>query len=538
LLKLKVVMSLFRSAPAFLFAPLLFAQTGVTVEGTVVNRVTHQGVSGVSVTLDRGTAGLAYRAVTDSSGAFRILNVDPGDYLPTFEKRGLSVVDSSSKPLQIGAAAGPIHLRAEMLPWTRIGGHVLDAEDHPIPRVRVALVPLRAGRGSIGTFATTDDAGAFTLATEPGMYRLLADPYQSDGLRRGGLGVTVAPTSAPSAAASATAAPRAWAPTYYPATADPQAAQPISISAGADLSGFDVHLQAVPLFHIRGVVVDTRGVPAAGLALKLVPPPANWWEPEETEVNSTAGGAFDFAHVRPGDWHVIAEVERGDASLMGFAPARVQAADVSGVKVHLTEPFTVQGRVEGAKAGNNNDLCETTSVSLISTEVAQDTSGEAQENGLLRIPEVYPGRYKVQVCGIPQGHYLASVLVGERDVLGQEFTLAPGAVPLRVVFKSDGGTVRGTVAEGEGMAVALVPADEALLDPLFVATTTAGEGGRFELGNLRPGEYHAFAFDRIGDPDALSDPIFVRSLAGQSTTVRVEHGRAASVDLKVVRWPE
>src|SRR5271157_2961820 len=88
-------MPLLRLAP-LLCAPLLFAQSGVTVEGTVLNRVTHQGISGVSVTLDRGTAGLAYRAVTDSSGAFRIAGVDPGDYLPVYEKRGLSVADASS----------------------------------------------------------------------------------------------------------------------------------------------------------------------------------------------------------------------------------------------------------------------------------------------------------------------------------------------------------------------------------------------------------------------------------------------------------
>ena len=254
-----------------LFAPLLFSQTGVTVEGTVLNRVTHQGISGVSVTLDRGTAGLAYRAVTDSSGAFRILDVDPGDYLPVYEKRGLSVADASSSLMHIAADAVPIRLRAEMVPWTRIAGRVLDSHLQPVPRVRVTLVPLRAARGTVGSVATTDDSGAFTLATEAGMYRLLADPYQSDGLRRGGLSAPAPPSSE--------SAPRAWAPTYYPAAAGPQAAQPIAVSTGADLSGFDVHLQSVALFHVRGVVLDTRGVPVRGLAVKLVPPPANWWEP-------------------------------------------------------------------------------------------------------------------------------------------------------------------------------------------------------------------------------------------------------------------
>ena len=522
-------MSILRFAP-LLFAPLLFAQSGVTVEGTVLNRVTRQGISGVSVTLDRGTAGLAYRAVTDTSGAFRIPDVDPGDYLPVFEKRGLSVSDGSSTLLHVAADAVPIRLRAEMTPWTHVAGRVLDADDHPIPRVRVILVPLRAARGTVGTVATTNDAGAFTLATEAGIYRLLGDPYQSDGLRRGELSAPAAPSSE--------SAPRAWAPTYYPAATDPQAAQPITVSNGADLSGFDIHLQTAALFHLRGAVLDTRGTPVRGIGLKLVPPPANWWEPEEAEAVSGEGGVFDFPRVRPGEWYVTAEVERGEASLMGFASAFVKDADAARVSLRLTEPFTVTGRVEGAKAHSGEGACEFTSVSLISTETAHDASGEAQENGALRIPEVYPGRYKVEVCGVAAGHYLAGVFLGGRDVLGQEFALAPGAPPLRVVFRSDGGSVRGAVDQGEGTAVALVPADEALLDPLFISTTTAGEGGRFEIVNLRPGEYRAFAFDRIGDADALTDPTFLRSLAARAATVRVEAGRATAVDLKIVRWPE
>jgi len=522
-------MSLLLLAPLLVF-PLLSAQTGVAVEGTVVNRVTRQGIPGVSVTLDRGTAGLAYRAVTDSSGAFRFRDVDPGDYRPVFEKHGLSTADDSSRLLHLAADASPIRLRAEMIPWTRIAGRVLDAGGHPVPRVRVTLVPLRVARGTVGTIATTGEDGAFTLSTEAGMYRLLADPYQSDGLRRGELSAPAAP--------STEAAPRAWAPTYYPAAADPQAAQPITVSTGADLSGFDVHLQAVPLFHVRGVVLDTRGSPARGLSVKLVPPVANWWEPEEAEVISGDAGVFDFARVRPGEWYVTAEIDRGESSLMGFAAAPVKDADASRVSVRLAEPFTLPGRVEGAKAHDGEGACEATSVSLVSTETSHDTSGEAQENGSLRIPEVYPGRYKVEICGVAAGHYLAAVLLGDRDVLGQEFALAPGSPLLHVVFKADGGGLRGAVDQGEGAAVALVPAEEALLDPLFIATTTAGEGGRYELTNLRPGQYQAFAFDRIGDADALTDPVFIRSLAAWATAVRIEPGLAVTVDLKTVRWPE
>jgi len=501
--------------PAVL-APLLYAQPTVTVQGVVLNHVTHQGISGVSVTLDRGTAGLSYRGVTGSDGAFAITNVEPGDYLPVFEKRGLSVVDAPDKPMHFDAASSPIHLHAEMVGWTRISGRVLDAQDHPVSKVHVTLIPIREGRTSSGTSATTDDSGAYIIATQSGMYRLMA----------------AAPAGGSMGAGNA-----AWAPTYYPAVIDPQSAQRITIAGGTDLSGYDIRMQSTARFKIRGTVLDTRGTPLPGVPVKLVLPPAVWWDRDEAGATSGEGGIFEFPAVRPGDWRVTAEVESGESTLFGFAAVQVSAADVSGVRVRLSEPFAVSGKVEGAKDHNSGDLCESPGVSLISTEVDHETSSEVQDNGSLRIPEVYPGRYRVEVCGVSSGSYLASVLLGGQDVLGREFTLDAGAM-LRVVFKSDGGAVRGTVEQGDGRTVALIPADDALLDPMFVVTVTAGEGGRFEIDNVRPGDYRAIAFDHVGDMAALSDPAFVRDLASWVTAVKVEREQAAAVSLKVVRWPE
>ena len=495
--------------------PFLCAHSTVTVEGTVVNHVTHQGISGVSVTLDRGTAGLSYRAVTGSDGSFKIANVDPGDYRPIFEKRGLSVADETQKAIHLEAAAGPIRLHAEMIAWTRISGHVLDAQGHPLAGIRVTLIPMREGRTSSGTAATTDESGAYVIATESGVYRLMA----------------AEPPDAPQHHAPAPA------PTYYPAATEAQSAQRIPIVSGTDLSGFDIRMQSAPLQKVRGTVLDTHGAPVLGAAVKLVLPPDQWWDRDEVETTSGTGGAFEFPAVRPGDWRVTAEVERGESTLFGFAAVQVSTGDVNGVRVRLSEPFTVAGKVEGAKPHDSSDLCESPGVSLISTEVDHESSGEVQDNGSLWIPEVYPGRYKVQVCGVSSGSYLASVFVGERDVLGQEFTLGAGA-SLRVVFKSDGGAVQGTVEQGEGRTVALIPVEEGLLDPMFVLTVEAAEGGRFEFRNVRPGEYKAIAFDHVGDAAALTDPLFVRDLSSRVTSVRVERSQTATVSLQAVRWPE
>jgi len=45
------------------------------------------------------------------------------------------------------------------------------------------------------------------------------------------------------------------------------------------------------------------------------------------------------------------------------------------------------------------------------------------------------------------GHYLAAAMLGNRDVLGQVVELS-GPTSLKMIYKSGGGSVRGTVENG------------------------------------------------------------------------------------------
>lgn len=53
----------------------------------VTDTVTHAGVPGVGVTL-WNRQGVLYNATTDSSGSFRIFDMQPGEYRSRYEKSG------------------------------------------------------------------------------------------------------------------------------------------------------------------------------------------------------------------------------------------------------------------------------------------------------------------------------------------------------------------------------------------------------------------------------------------------------------------
>lgn len=64
------------------------------------------------------------------------------------------------------------------------------------------------------------------------------------------------------------------------------------------------------------------------------------------------------------------------------------------------------------------------------------------------------------------------------------------------------------------------------------------DGGRFDIGPLRPGDYYAVAFDRMPDDDTPQDPAFFDGILRQAESVRVDSGQSTTVTLKLVTWPK
>jgi protocatechuate 3,4-dioxygenase beta subunit len=515
------------------------AQISGAVDGRVTDSVTHLGIGGVKVEAmaAEGNGQTVYSATTDPGGAFHVANLGPGKYTARFQRDGFGDPqsdDDAERPFAISGPGETARVSVELTPLSTLRGRLLDSDGQPMPGIRMQLLRLHY----LGLYATdTDGDGRFAFENvRPTAYTILAKPADSHDVH----------TPPPARDGE----PMLWVATYYPGVIDRSLAAPIVIPAGAELAGYEFRLAASPAFRVRGTVVDETGAPMARarVELKAAGEPGN----EATAVTGR-DGRFEFPGVVAGWWGCTAETggppdSNGGPSVVlagwvtkqrGVATLGVGHRDVDGLEIRVSPPFGVGLSVERESGGSSSPDPAVGSIFLNALDGVGEMLGARGEapGGQRRFEQVFAGRYKVSMGDAEPGYYLAAAMLGDRDILGQEFELAPGSPEIRAVFRPLPGGVNGTVDGSERATVVLLPQDEALRDLDAISKTQRRADGRFEIDSLRPGGYYAWAFERL-DVDALRDAAFVRTLVARAASVNVSRGETASLALSVTPWPE
>ncbi len=479
-------------AAAWLFcAGALSAQT-VTVTGSVTNAITGEPIASVSVVLS--TTGGTSGANSDPSGRFRIPNVKAGAYRLAPSRIGF---DSAAREIRIEAGVDPPPFDLTMTPWPGVRGRVLDPEGQPVARARVRAMLQATG---LAYEAITDSAGRYTLDhLAPGQYHFLALPP----------------------AAGSSESPMELAPTWFPSGTDRRDAALAPLATGGDVSGLDIVLRSVPVFRLSGRVVDDRGEPAAGATVTT--------GLSERKSIVRDDGAFTLVQVRPGEGTLRAEWRPGEAVLKGFVKLTVGSHDVEDLTVRVSPPVVISGEIElDGKAPHH---CQGEAILEPVDGHGEKAQVDWTDSGV-RFDRVYPGRYRlIALPGWQWGrHYLEAVRLGDRDITLDEVEVSPGMTPFRVVLRTGGGRVLGTVENGRGGRVALLPRDERLrLRPFIIVAFF--QGGTFALENVRPGEYYAFPITGSVGIEDLQDPAYARAFLDGAITVRVERGHTSTLTL-------
>lgn len=515
------------------------AQDTVTVDGVVVNKVTGSGIGGATVRVV-APAMLGqpntdhYETITDDTGTFRISGIKPGDYGAYVERNGYFRPDGvtiGSGGTQRFRGGDSIRLRFELIPPAVIRGRVVGTDGNP------AQASVDLGRGR--TVSTGADGSFVFENLEPGRYTLLARPKLIEPIKaHDGRRTEVVRT-------------------YYPSAVVPTQAEAIVVRAGAELNGYEIRLQSVPVYRVRGTVLDPDGKPApkavvelhagiaggdpdqfffhGGASLSFSIRTGEMESPEiEEPFVTNDDGVFEFPSVRGGDWTIRAEGDPPSESglpSVGAATFSLGHGDPDDLKIRLAARFSLSG-VALLSDGSPPPPGVMVAVRVFSETGHSESQGPPGGSNSIRIAEVIPGAHEIRAEVLYGNYYPASILLGSTDVTAQRVELTSSSPPIKVILKP-AATIRGTVEDADDRTVVLFPQS-------VTGTAYSGRSGRgktFALEGIPPGEYYAIALDHF-DPRTMADAIHLRSLMPLATSVKVESGSTASVQLKVHRVGE
>jgi Carboxypeptidase regulatory-like domain len=512
-------------------ASLLLGQSSGRVEGIVVDSATGAGIPGVSVYFgtDDGTH---YETTTVDAGAFRIEGMKPGKYGSHYEKAGYlpyySGQDPAASLAQVSSGGNPHPIRIQLSAPATLTGRVVDPDGKPAP-ARVDLDLLKE--------AVTDQDGRFLFTgLAPGEHTLLATPMKSTATRE---------------------ARTLLVPTWFPSTIDADQAQKIAVTSGAAVSDIEIRLQRTRVYRVQGTVLSAAGKPMTQTTVMMasgarhetltgmvqkgdiaffplgIPGPAV--SHEGISSARTNEGTFEFPAVPAGDWRFVAFNDGRDqpSGPPSFATVPFFVGhDVDDLQIRFAAPFQWKGSVEWLGSSDSKPAAKLTV--MLAAEDDWLAGGGNGADGILHFDNVRPGQYRiVPPPGTLGNYYLSSALVGEREVLGQPVQLFPGSPPLRVLYKPNAGTVRGTVDNCEAGTLVLAP-ERALTDLTqdFGRFSSCGSAGEFSIGSLRPDDYYIWAVD-TADPKKFADAKILQKLIPEAVRVTVAEGETASVHLSV-----
>lgn len=513
--------------------PLFGSGQGTSViSGVVSDAATSRPVPDTTVTLTpiRGTGG-PLQHVTDQSGQFSFRGVTNQSYrltaaAPGFLQGGMGQAHplDSVELLTVSSGAPRTDLQVRLWRAATIHGRVT-AKGNPLAGIRVtayreedsAALPARAT-----VSATTDDHGDYAL-TElvPGRYRV-GVPFTAQTLPvASGRATSANNLRVGQAALRLLPGPQAGSPVagvendqlfvyrsaYWGGATTAAAATPVVVAAGAEHTGIDLMVNAVPAAEVSGKLVSL-GEPAGNVEMQLIgiepSDPALVARDQVAHTRPMSDGQFTFLGVPAGNYRLQAawvdQSSRSTPVRWGRADIQVGTASLSGVSVALQDGLSVHGKLVLELSGR--------SIPLAGLQVQLQPLGRGgagnpitsaaahlTESGTFALRNLLPGQYAFRLLGAP------GVDLGWIESGGVRQPFAPIQVesdlgPINLVATNRLGSVAGAFAASltAAASVLMFPVDPqrwstACYGGLDARRVPVVNGRRFSVQAVPPGEY-------------------------------------------------
>lgn len=525
------------------------------VGGRVFSAAQGSPLRRAQVTIASQEAGVRRMTTTDADGRYEFAELPAGRYTVTAAKGGYVTLQAGQRrpfepgtPIAVGAGQRIADLDLALPRGSVIAGRVTDEFGEPLAVVQVQARRYQYGPGGRrrlvnggGPFVLTDDLGQFRV------YGLMPGEYVLSAMFRPQMGMAVG-------RGSDTDSSEGYAPTFYPGTANPAEAQPVTLGLGQEVL-LHIAMTAARMARISGSVVDSAGRPAAGAMIIVRSGISGIGMMAALGGRVAADGTFTLANTPPGE-HVL-EIRRpprepGASGEFASVPMTVGGEDITGLRLTMSQGATVRGRVVFDGAASRSGGIGPLRVFAQSSDpevmgAGMMFGGGAMSNGAVGEDGTFElrgltGTLLLRVAA-PPDWTLKAVLIDGEDVTDREYDFS-GAQTLsdvRVILTDRLTEISGGVTDDRGRAlkdyvVVLLPGEpiDGAAATRFTRTVRPDQEGRFRLRGLPPGRYVAAAVESLEQGGEWS-PLFQLRVRDVARPVVLAEGRSIELDLELAR---
>lgn len=527
-----------RFAALFLFLTPAIAQ--VTQETcTIEGRITRLGTN---APLRKASVGLyvysstrsQFETGTDNDGHYCFVDIRPGEYRVAAEQAGYMRREFGAGRWQAHGTIFQLSrnqrqtANIELIPRGGIRGRVTDNDGDTVPTARVTALRViyRNGRRDFVQAADTDcdEAGEFKLSNlSPGKY-----------LVRAVARVQPPPPKIPGRPVDPG---EAYGPTFYPGVTDVASAAVIEVTPGNVYDGATIGLRRGRLFRVRGRVQRNYGNPAVGATVMLGEMTVGTVSFRQDLVQTTKSpdGAFEFTGVWGGQYFIQVRDTQG-SDLDGYAFADAGSRDVDFLNITLGET----ARLDGAVTVLNREITNLSGLRLdlepIDGFLLGSPTAQIDESGQFRIPRMKPGRFAVNVRGLPPTAYIRSIRYGSQELDPPILDVRYGVgARLEVVVSNRSAVVSGQLQSSDGRpmagaAICLLPENQR---STLYRTAISGDDGSYRITGIVPGKYQLAAVSDL-EPGAEQEPEFLIRVGPGARKLDLPEGANEVIRLSVV----
>jgi hypothetical protein len=344
----------------------------------------------------------------------------------------------------------------------------------------------------------------------------------------------------------------AYAPSYYPGTANVADAGRVKVAIGQEIPAVDISLQPMRAATVSGTALGSDGTPLSGgnvsLSQEIVGPGGGSY----MGVGGTtvaADGSWRLREVPPGEFQLTARSasSRDRPAETASMVLLVQGADMEGITLSADPGGTLSGLVvtdDGSALPVSRSALRVTGQTTVpgrrsQPTLAGDNNGVVGSGGDFTLKGI-SGPSMLRISPLPPGWAIKSIEINEKDYVDTPVELTGGRQVdgARIVLSNRFPTLTGQITDEKGNpsegTVLLFPGDASKW--LEAAGTSRSarpdQSGHYRLEAVRPGDYLAVALDYVQQWQ-VNDPDFLEELRDKATKVTLEEGQSTQLALKL-----